>query len=86
LLNAIRSGNGYGLVPAHQADELLASGQLVNLAPRNGLCIPLFWHHWQQEPPLARQVTGFVVEFARAALGLQCAASGEIEEAGAAPV
>lgn len=69
LLNAIRSGHGYGLVPAQQAEELFASGQLVDLAPQDGLCIPLFWHHWQQEPPLARQVTEFVVEFARAELG-----------------
>ena len=87
LLNAIRSGNGYGLIPAQQAEELLASGQLVDRAPQDGLCIPLFWHHWQQEPPLARQVTEFVVEFARRALapdGRQCGAAGDAREASAA--
>ncbi|CAI8697231.1 HTH-type transcriptional regulator ArgP [Burkholderia pyrrocinia] len=68
LLSAIRSGNGYGLIPVQHAEVLLKTGQLVDLAPGGGLSIPLFWHHWQQEPPLGRQVTGFVVEFARTAL------------------
>ena len=70
LLTAIQRGNGYGLVPLQQAQALLASGQLVDLSPGLGLSIPLFWHHWQQEPLLARQVTELVVSFARAVLAL----------------
>jgi len=68
LLSAIQSGNGYGLVPIQQAQGPLATGELVDLCLKRGLSIPLFWHHWQQEPPLARQVTDFIVRFARAAL------------------
>lgn len=81
LLNTIRSGNGYGLVPVLQSEELLATGQLVDLAPGSGLPIQLFWHHWLQEPPIWREVTRFVTEFARTALDqaeLKCADSGEI--------
>ena len=68
LLKAIRSGNGYGLVPVQQARPLLEAGQLVDLMPERGLSVPLFWHHWREEPPLSRQITAFVVAFAREAL------------------
>ena len=68
LLNAICSGNGYGVVPASQLRAMLDTGQLIDLSPELGLTVPLYWHHWLQEPPIAKQVTAFVVQFARRAL------------------
>ncbi|WP_176059338.1 HTH-type transcriptional regulator ArgP [Paraburkholderia sp. BCC1876] len=68
LLSAIQTGGGYGVVPVDQAKELLESGRLLNLAPSLSLWVPLYWHHWEQEPPLARQVTEFIARSAKAAL------------------
>lgn len=68
LLNAIRMGSGYGVVPSDQAQALLDSGQLVDLAPSTPLQVPLYWHHWRQEPYLAQRVTEFITLSARQAL------------------
>lgn len=69
LLNAIQMGSGYGVVPSDQAQVLLNSGQLVDLAPSTPLQVPLYWHHWRKEPSLAQRVTEFVTQSARQALG-----------------
>lgn len=68
LLNAIQMGSGYGIVPAAQAKALLESGELVDLAPSLPLRVPLYWHHWRQEPPLARRATEFITRCAKLAL------------------
>jgi len=73
LLNAIVSGNGYGLVPLQQARPMLDAGRLLDLMPSLGLSIPLFWHHWREEPPLSRKITESVVDSARVALAPTCA-------------
>lgn len=70
LLSAIQMGGGYGVVPTDQAKTLLESGALIDLAPSLPLPVPLYWHHWRQEPPLARQVTEFIVKSAKAALAV----------------
>ncbi len=85
LLNAISNGNGYGLVPAQQAQPLLDAGRLVDLMPELELSIPLFWHHWREEPPLSRQITGFVVDFARGALTPPRADSAKVQQREDAP-
>ncbi|MBP0607655.1 MULTISPECIES: HTH-type transcriptional regulator ArgP [Burkholderia] len=68
LLGAIAQGSGYGLVPLVQIQSHPIHEQLVDLAPHRGLSVPLYWHHWDQEPTLARQLTERVVAFARTAL------------------
>ncbi|MGG1945327.1 HTH-type transcriptional regulator ArgP [Trinickia sp. NRRL B-1857] len=68
LLRAIEMGCGYGVVPSDQAQPLLDSGRLVDLAPLSPLRVPLYWHHWRREPPLAERVTEFVTLSARQAL------------------
>ncbi|NTX48180.1 HTH-type transcriptional regulator ArgP [Burkholderia cepacia] len=67
-LRAIQLGSGYGVVPAKQVAHLLRLGKLIDLAPSTQLSVPLYWHRWQQEPPMARQVSEFLVETARVAL------------------
>ncbi|TDV01390.1 HTH-type transcriptional regulator ArgP [Paraburkholderia caballeronis] len=73
LLNAIQMGSGYGVVPSDQAQSLLDSGRLVDLAPSTPLQVPLYWHHWQKEPSLAQRVTEFVTLSARKALAFASA-------------
>lgn len=85
LLYAIVGGNGYGLVPLRQARALIEAGRLVDLMPDLGLSIPLFWHHWREEPPLSRKLTGLVVDCAREALAPpddECTGTQEREDAG----
>lgn len=64
LLALIVQGLGFGLVPLLQAAPLLRAGTLVDLAPGRGIDVPLHWHHWQAEPPLAAEVTALVVAHA----------------------
>lgn len=73
LLSAIQAGSGYGVVPSDQAQHLLDSGRLVDLAPSTPLQVPLYWHHWRQEPSLAQRITEFVTQSARQALGFTAA-------------
>ena len=41
------SGMGYGMIPEQQAAHLLASDELVDIAPNHALDVPLYWHHWR---------------------------------------
>ena len=61
LLEGIAMGAGYGLVPSTQAHGLLHQGALIELAPEHPVQVDLYWHHWEMEPPLAREITEQVV-------------------------
>ncbi len=65
LLDCIVQGGGYGLVPSTQAAKHLQSGQLVEVAPGHPVSVPLYWHHWLSELPLAQQITELVIDMAR---------------------
>ncbi len=64
LLEAITIGAGYGLVPGAQCEDLISHGQLVDLAPELAVDVALYWHHWELEPPVARDITALIVEIA----------------------
>ncbi len=64
LLDGIASGAGYGLVPSGQAHRLVEGGALIELAPEHPVHVELYWHHWETEPPLAREMTEQVVGLA----------------------
>lgn len=45
-VRAVQAGWGASVVPELRVRELLASGELVNLAPRHRLGVALHWHCW----------------------------------------
>lgn len=68
LMEGIAAGVGYGLLPSLQAAPLAERGALTCLAPDLPLRIELFWHHWEFEPPISRDITAVVVAHAQAQL------------------
>lgn len=68
LLDMINMGAGYGLVPTQQVQALLDSGALVDVAPAHAVPVKLYWHHWQTEPLLSREITQLVLAQARRSL------------------
>ena len=56
---------GYGLIPTQQAAPLALEGRLVDLAPREPVQVDLYWHHWEVEPPISREITELIVREAR---------------------
>jgi LysR family transcriptional regulator (chromosome initiation inhibitor) len=65
LLEGVVMGLGYGLIPMAQADPVVTEGRLVEVAPAEPVLVELYWHHWEVEPPLAREISELVVEQAR---------------------
>jgi len=63
FLGAVRLGLGWGMVPAVQADPLLASGELVALEDRVRR-VPLYWQQWSLR---SRALDHLAASFARAA-------------------
>ena len=61
LLEGIAMGAGYGLVPSTQAQGLVQEGVLQELAPDEPVKVDLYWHHWEMEPPIAREITELIV-------------------------
>jgi len=61
LLEGIAMGAGYGLVPSTQAQGLVQDGVLQELAPDDPVQVDLYWHHWEMEPPIAREITELIV-------------------------
>jgi len=68
LLEGIAMGAGYGLVPSSQAQPMVQSGQLIDIAPAQPMMVNLYWHHWELEPPLAQQITHLIVDTAHRSL------------------
>lgn len=61
LLEGIAAGAGYGLVPSQQAQHLVDEHRLVELAANHAVQVPLYWHHWEYEPEIAREITEVIV-------------------------
>lgn len=68
LLMAIRTGVGYGLVPAIQASPLIDAGNLIPLVPDNRIAVSLYWHHWEKAPSSAQAISEMVMRRAREVL------------------
>ncbi len=51
FVDAVVAGMGWGMVPAVQAERLLHTGRLVNLAPEGTADAPLFWQQWKLDSP-----------------------------------
>jgi LysR family transcriptional regulator (chromosome initiation inhibitor) len=65
---AIRLGLGYGMLPLEQCAALLASGELVDLAPALHVDVPLYWHAWRIQPARLERMGAALVKAARAVL------------------
>ncbi|OKJ37247.1 MULTISPECIES: LysR family transcriptional regulator ArgP [unclassified Streptomyces] len=64
--DAVATGLGWGLVPEPQAEPLLRSGALVELAPGRRVDVPLYWQQWKLDVPalalVARTVSAVAAE------------------------
>jgi LysR family transcriptional regulator (chromosome initiation inhibitor) len=68
FVDFVAGGAGYGLIPHLQAQALLASGGLVDLAPAAPMNVPLYWHCWNIPSALLAQLTKALREAGRAQL------------------
>ncbi|MFD3540119.1 LysR family transcriptional regulator ArgP [Streptomyces sp. NPDC058662] len=66
--DAVVAGLGWGLVPEPQAGPLVRTGELVLLAPRRPMDVPLYWQQWKLDSPLLSMVARVVAEAAAEAL------------------
>ncbi|KAB8041543.1 LysR family transcriptional regulator ArgP [Janthinobacterium aquaticum] len=65
FVSFIKAGFGYGMVPAIQVRHELESGSLVELAPRESLSVPLYWHQWNIQTPVTRTLNMAIVDAAQ---------------------
>jgi LysR family transcriptional regulator (chromosome initiation inhibitor) len=63
---AVRLGLGWGMVPEQLADDDLAAGRLVDVAPGRYLDVPLYWQCWK----LDSAVLGALTDAVTAAAGV----------------
>jgi LysR family transcriptional regulator, chromosome initiation inhibitor len=68
FIHAALHGLGWGMNPEALVAPLLASGELVELAPGQVLDVPLYWQHWRLEAGVLRALTDAVVAAARTGL------------------
>ncbi|MGW5851260.1 LysR family transcriptional regulator ArgP [Streptomyces sp. NPDC055254] len=66
--DAVVAGLGWGLVPEPQAEPLVRTGELVLLAPRRPMDVPLYWQQWKLDSPLLSMVARVIGEAAARAL------------------
>ncbi|RZB19058.1 LysR family transcriptional regulator ArgP [Streptomyces sp. F001] len=60
FVEAVAAGLGWGVVPEVQADPLLRSGRLVQLAPDRAVDVPLYWQQWKLDSPALAAVADAV--------------------------
>ncbi|WP_434095767.1 LysR family transcriptional regulator ArgP [Streptomyces lavendulae] len=66
--DAVAAGLGWGLVPQTQAEPLIRSGRLLELAPERPLDVPLYWQQWKLDSPALALVARVVAESAQESL------------------
>jgi LysR family transcriptional regulator (chromosome initiation inhibitor) len=67
-VRAVLAGWGASVVPELQVRGLLASGELVNLAPNTTLPVNLYWHCWNLDSVVIDRLTAALSSAAGAAL------------------
>lgn len=70
FVDFIRTGSCYGLVPQLQANRLLATGELIEVAPGFRLDVHLFWHCWNLRSELLEGFTDQLSAGAAKILGI----------------
>ncbi|MFJ4870080.1 LysR family transcriptional regulator ArgP [Streptomyces sp. NPDC088757] len=66
--DAVAFGLGWGMVPEPQAEPLLRSGRLVELAPARPMDVPLYWQQWKLDSPALSALAEVVATAAAEAL------------------
>ncbi|OEJ34572.1 LysR family transcriptional regulator ArgP [Streptomyces subrutilus] len=66
--DAVVGGLGWGMVPEQQAGPLVRTGELVLLAPRRPMDVPLYWQQWKLDSPALSLVARLVADAAGEAL------------------
>ncbi|MFI9628435.1 LysR family transcriptional regulator ArgP [Streptomyces sp. NPDC052042] len=69
--DAVAAGLGWGLVPEPQAEPLLRSGALLELAPGRRVDVPLYWQQWKLDVPALARVTETITAVAAESLHSQ---------------
>lgn len=59
------AGLAYGLIPTTQANEHLASGALIDLAPEQHLSQTLYWHSWALERGVQKKISDTIITYGR---------------------
>jgi LysR family transcriptional regulator (chromosome initiation inhibitor) len=67
-VRALLAGWGASVVPELLVRPLLASGQLINLAPANALPVNLYWHCWNLDSAVLNALTAAIIGAAGQAL------------------
>ncbi|WP_374413992.1 LysR family transcriptional regulator ArgP [Hydrogenophaga sp.] len=67
-IRAVRSGWGVSVLPELAVRDLVASGELVNLAPRHRLGVMLYWHCWNLSSDVLDAMTAALTEAATRSL------------------
>lgn len=65
-----RAGIGYGMIPDHQGQEWLASGDLADLAPGVSVDVDLYWHYWRHGGDFMERLTQTLVQQASSLLAV----------------
>jgi LysR family transcriptional regulator (chromosome initiation inhibitor) len=68
FVHAALHGLGWGMNPEVLVAPLLASGELVELAPGQVLDVALYWQHWRLDAEVLRALTAAALAAARAGL------------------
>lgn len=63
FVNLALLGGAYCLIPKLQISKELEQGHLVDLIPGFMLSFKIYWHHWQLESGLLKQVTQAIVDY-----------------------
>ena len=69
--DAVAAGLGWGLVPEPQAEPLLRSGTLTELAPGRRVDVPLYWQQWKLDVPALALVAEIIAAAAAESLYAQ---------------
>ncbi|OOG53437.1 LysR family transcriptional regulator ArgP [Polaromonas sp. C04] len=67
-VRAVRAGWGVSVLPELLVQDLMAQGELVNMAPGHALPIQLYWHCWNLESQVLDALTSALTAAAAATL------------------
>ena len=62
FLDFIKSGIAYGSMPDQQSSEPLERGEIEELAPGHREQVPLYWHCWNLDSDLLRNLSGQLIK------------------------